>query len=222
VNTWSNLYAIFSGAYLAWWMWKDRKLGGASNVMKSKWWMGDVYLFCVIFLGLGSMWLHASMSKWVSWFDNFSMYAFTGFLVFYTLDRWLSKLGKSVEVRTRYFWIGYPLTASGFTLIGALTGLPSEILIGTLIGIYLWLEHQAGFIWDTAPKWFWLAGLGSFGAAAAFRSASQTGGPMCWPDSVFQAHGLLWHTLSGLMALFLYFYWRRDKGGLGSLPPGYQ
>ena len=54
----------------------------------------------------------------------------------------------------------------------------------------------------------WLSGIASILAATFFWWASQTGGFMCNPNSLFQPHGLLWHPLAGVAAIMLYFYWR--------------
>jgi hypothetical protein len=45
---------------------------------------------------------------------------------------------------------------------------------------------------------------------------------MCHPDSWFQPHGLMWHSLSGVMAMMLYFYWRKlpDEETLAGGHPG--
>lgn len=229
VNTYSNLYAILTAGYVAWRMRRDRRAGGNTSVIMSKWWMGDVWVFCVLFLGLGSMWFHGSISSWVSWFDGFSMYVFTGFLVFYTLDRGFGRHGVNPDTRTRTFWIGYLLTVILFTMIGAL-GVKSEILIGTLIGAYVAIElFYARFVffpatgWVWKPFFLWIGGLAAFGLAALFRALStKPSDPLCSPESFFQPHGLLWHTLASVMALCLYFYWREDQGGVGALPPDYR
>ena len=49
---------------------------------------------------------------------------------------------------------------------------------------------------------------------------SQAGGPMCFPDSLFQPGGLLWHLLAEVMAVLLYFYWRaeRTESAMGGKP----
>ncbi len=99
VNTWSNLYAIGTSLFIAILMgWDRSRTAITSNVMKSSWWVADAYVVAVLFLGLGSMWLHASISKAVSWMDGLSMYVFAVYLVSYTLDRtWRS--GTSLRPR---------------------------------------------------------------------------------------------------------------------------
>jgi uncharacterized membrane protein YgcG len=227
VNTYSNLYAIVSAGYVACRLWQDRSAGSNANVIKSDWWMGDVWVFCVLFLGLGSMWFHGSISKWVSWFDGFSMYVFTGFLVFYTLDRGFIRHNVNPDTRTRVFWIGYLLSVLLFTMIGAM-GVMSEILIGIMIGAYVAIEffYASPVFWPAwsefrrTPFLLWLGALIAFGQAALFRGLATTPtDPWCAPDSFWQPHAF-WHIYAGVMALCLYFYWREDTGGVGRLPEG--
>ena len=129
VNTWSNLYALVTAGLVAFFISRDRKTGASGNVMKSNSPIADAYVFAVLFLGLGSMWFHASMSSAASWMDGFSMYVFAGYLVFYTIDRLLAKRGVSMATRNLVFWVGWPVNAVIYTNIAA-TGLPSEFLIG--------------------------------------------------------------------------------------------
>lgn len=235
-NTTSNFYAILTSLGLVFWIRCDRKkvLNGEAELKNTFWnpdsWIPEVYVFAVLFLGLGSMFLHASLSSTVSWLDGMSMYVFTSFLPAYTLSRRLN-LGW-------WFALAYGGLALVFTGLNVIPGMEdaSTILVGIIVGLYAAAElfvkgydiHKLGGLfwggwgpwfgrlydglftrgWMWLPLMFWTLGLGSFIAASQFRSASQTGFPMCHPDSWFQPHGLLWHTLSGVMAIMLYFYWR--------------
>ena len=221
VNTWSNLYSLITAAIVAGFLTSDRASGATGAVIRSDSAIADGYVFAVLFLGLGSMWFHASMSKSVAWMDGFSMFVFAGFLVFYTLDRMLAKRSVADLARTLVFWIGWPVVAIVMTIIAA-TGVDSAILIGILVGIYIVLELLTGLIgqgdffagwlgWrDVKARIFWLCGLGAFVIAFIFWKLSATGAPLCFPHSWFQPHGLIWHTFSGIMAVLLYFYWRRE------------
>ena len=235
-NTFSNFYAIFTSLGLVFWIRRDRKkvIDGEAEVKNTFWssdsWIPEIYVFAVLFLGLGSMFLHASLSSTVSWFDGMSMYVFTSFLPVYTVSRRID-LGW-------WFLLAWGGLAALFTLLNVLPGMEdaSTVLVGIIVGLYAAAElfvkgydiHKLGGLfwggwgpwlgrladglfssfWMLLPLLFWALGLGSFIAASKFRSASQTGYPMCHPDSWFQPHGLLWHTLSGVMAIMLYFYWR--------------
>lgn len=223
VNTWSNLYAILTSAFVAFMLFADRANphNPRGNVIRSDSLIADAFIFVVMFLGLGSMWLHASLSKYFSWLDGLSMYLFAGYLVFYTLNRRLMP-HLSATVRAWIFWPSYLTTVILFTIIGH-AGASSELLIGILVLIYLGLEFfflpinafrvRSLFIAEPWACLFWTLAALAMLNATMFRHFSVTGGPMCVPDSSFQPHGLLWHTLAGVMAVMLYLYWRREGVG---------
>jgi hypothetical protein len=135
VNTWFNLYSI-----------AHRRSGGpgdvpgpqgrpsGENVMRSDNFIADLYVFAVLFLGLGSMWFHASIVGWAGNFDGLSMYIYAAFLVFYTLRR--------LVAADWVFWVFYPITVVVFLIIHAIWQweFKSLILIIILVAAYLALE----------------------------------------------------------------------------------
>ncbi|MER0203690.1 MAG: hypothetical protein DU480_07475 [Nitrosomonas sp.] len=208
VNTLFNLYALVTSLLVAFFVYADRKTFGANsapNLMRSQTWVPDLYIFAVLFLGLGSMWFHASLKAWGGLFDGLSMYVFAAFLGFYSIRRlwdipWI-------------FWIGYGLTIGLFTFLH--TVLPSVVNIIILVTFYAVIEFivmpiKTGKVLqgNASARWLWGLGLSAMGLATFFWIASQTGNFMCDPKSGFQPHGLLWHPLAGVMAVLLYFFWR--------------
>lgn len=219
-NTWFNLYAIGTSFLVAVFVYLDRKKlrsTGESprNIIRSDSLIVDLYVFAVLFLGLGSMWFHASLTFWGGVFDGVSMYIYASFLVFYSVRRlWNSDA---------FFWIAYGGTVVLLTVLHAV-GVPSVINIMLLVAAYLVLEAA---IWIKTGKimqggqlttLLWLLAVNSILAATLFWALSQTGGCMCDPKSSFQPHGMLWHPLAGVMAVLLYFYWREadDRTELGT------
>jgi hypothetical protein len=222
VNTLSNLYAIVTSVILVALISGDRERRNFTNIFHDpNSWIPEAYVFAVLFLGLGSMWLHASLSASVSWLDGMSMYVFTCFLPLYTLRR---------RLQMKYwFYIIYAAAVALFTTLNAFID-ASVYFIMLIVFSYviaeIWVKctdlKKIGSVrwynrlriglskggWMRSALLFWTMGLISFGLAAFFRSASQTGEWMCSPDSWFQPHGLMWHSLSGVMAMMLYFYWR--------------
>jgi hypothetical protein len=211
VNSWSNLYAIGTSLFVAWQMARDRRGAVATNVISSANPIADLYVFVVLFLGLGSMWMHGSIAREVSWIDGLSMYTFTVYLIFYTLDRGLARIDADDAARRRIFWIGYPLTSAAFAVVAA-AGVDSVILILITVIVYFMLEFGfAGFLVDRRARRYWIAGIVAIALATIFWTLSQTGGPLCNPFSWFQPHGLLWHILAGVTAVMMYLYWRREN-----------
>lgn len=203
-NTWSNLYALVTGGIVAWFVYKNRKSGAGGNRMVSTNLYPLLYIAVVIFLGLGSMWFHGSMTQWGGVFDNLSMYTFTNFMIFYTLVR--------LTDNDKVFYIGYPAATLLLTIL-AIAGVSSLIL--TIISVAAYLAAEL-IIWIGMPRVrndlksilkFWLTGVAAIGLAVAVWLPSQTGGPLCLDTHMFQFHGL-WHILAGVTAVLLYFYWR--------------
>ncbi|HEY0048496.1 MAG TPA: ceramidase domain-containing protein [Pyrinomonadaceae bacterium] len=222
VNTWSNLYAIITSFIVAWGVYSDRRkysndysdADAAPNIIGSSSWKADLYIFAVLFLGLGSMWFHASLKEWGGLLDGVSMYVFASYLVFYSARRFFDS--------DRVFWLGYLCSILFFTLMSNL-GVDSVINIGILVGAYATLEI---YIWwrtkvmqgKTKTVLLWIFAFVSIITATVFRALSETGKDLCYPDSWFQPHGLIWHPLAGVMAVLLYFYWRDadDRNELGT------
>jgi hypothetical protein len=233
VNTWFNLYAIFTSLIVAVWVHRDRKRDLGTTPIQTHLWLPDLYIFVVLFLGLGSMWFHGALKEWGGITDTLSMYMYAGFLVFYTIYRmWNSDA---------FFLIGYSITVVVFTIIGELwqKAMPtfpvSLILILILVVAYLvlesiiWRNDGAGTKWQNwwdhvswggnRVSWRWWIAVGCILAATFFWISSQTGNYMCDIHSFFQPHGLLWHPLAGVMAVFLYFYWREERARLADDVP---
>ena len=224
VNTWSNLYALFTAAWVACRMMRDRKEGTNLNVMRSNSPIADACVFVVLVPRSRQHVVHASMSSAASWMDGFSMYIFAGYLVFYTIDRLLVMKGVSEATRNLIFWVGWPINAVIYTDIAA-THLPSEVLIGILVTVYIGsrachrlvgqgrllgrlarMEGRARASLLAVRPWRVHHCHHLPRARGRRRSALlQQGGYLVQP------HGLIWHTFSGAMAILIYFYWRREN-----------
>ena len=211
MNTWFNLYSLITSFIVALYVYLDRVDNNLGPVIRSNSLIADVYIFAVLFLGLGSMWFHASLTESLAWLDGFSMYVYAGYLVFYTIRRlWYADW---------FFWVFYPITVVAFTLIGQFWKFEyaSLILISILVVAYLvfeiiiWVKTKTVLLGTKRTRWLWGLAVLSMGLATLFWALSQTGRPLCDSKSWFQPHGLLWHPLAGVMAVLLYFYWREDK-----------
>lgn len=207
VNTWGNLYALLTASLVAIVVYVDRKKygqGTAPNLIKSRSWMPDVYIFAVLFLGLGSMWFHASLTKWGGKFDGLSMYLYAAFLIFYTVRRlWNNAV---------FFWLAYLGTVILYTALH--DHIPSVVLIVSMVVVYvafeivIWVRTKKPFGGTVLTGFLWCLAVVAILTATVFWKLSFTDGSMCDPLSKFQPHGLLWHPLAGVMAVLLYFYWR--------------
>lgn len=208
-NTWSNLYSLATGALLGFIIWWNRRNGlpASPNRFKSTHFYPITYLLVLIFLGLGSMWFHASIIDWAGVFDQISMFTYACFLLFYSIVR--------LSDRDLVFYIGYPLGVVALT-IPAIAGVDSLYLIIIAVGLYLlaqgWIWLRADLREGWGPFWkFWVPAAACMLVATLFWALSQTGGPLCLDTHAFQFHGL-WHLLAGAMAFLLYFFFRSAPG----------
>lgn len=209
-NTWFNLYSIATSLIVAFGVYWSRR-DGASNLIGSNTLFPDVYIFVVLFLGLGSMWFHGAIKEWGGITDDLSMYLYVEFLIFYTLRRLLTSVPEWL------IWTGYLLAVAFFTGFGEYLSEKnpatpiSLILIVIQVVAYLALQIVIWIQKSEKPTWRWWSAVACIGVATFFWIFSQTGGFMCSPTGP-QPHGLLWHPLAGAMAVFLYFYWHYDTG----------
>lgn len=205
-NTFSNFYVFITVPFLIWRMAKTRNWPSAEtskNLMVSTNRFPLLYLCIVIFLGLGSMWLHAFLVSIGGSFDNLSMYTFSNFLVFFTL----LKITKNEWI----FWIFYPLSTVLFVVAGidSFAVILVSVTVYAAMQWYIWSD-ASGLSNNDAAKWYyWLPAGISIAIAIVLWALSQTGGPLCFKTHWFQFHGV-WHLLAGVTALLLYFFWRDD------------
>lgn len=206
-NTWFNLYALATAAVVAVQVAADRRRDRRAVFAPGV--IPDVYVFVVLFLGLGSMWFHASLKQWGGIVDAVSMYLFSAFLVAFAAYRLRPTLA--------LFWIVYLSVVGAVTIAHIVLDRPwtSVVLIAIQVCAYLALELA---VWLTrlrrqVPRgWlgglWWFGALASIGIAIAFWLLSQTGGPLCDPASIWQPHAIAWHPLAGVTAVLLFYYWR--------------
>jgi ceramidase len=207
INTWGNFMGLVYGAIVAWGIYSVRTGGnaGTTNKMRTTSLYPLTYLCVVIFLGLGSMWFHASMVHWASAFDLLSMFMFVIYILLYSFVRMVP--GAWFWLLAIVYWVLVLLLTildSALSLNSALIILP-VIVIAAVFEIIALVRNP-----DIRPPWqgYLVIGLGalSFGLAFLFWILSQSGGPLCFPHG-FQGH-TLWHWLAGVTSISFYFYWR--------------
>jgi len=206
VNTWTNLSFILVGIIIMIIIDVNADSAKANlNLIASAGLYSILYGCCVIWLGPGSMFLHASQKVWGGWLDNISMNTYVSFLFVYDLTV-LSGLG------TWFFLLVYILLNIALALITWFWGekhLGKYIFAG-LITSYVVAEIIYN-IKDGNREISWLiAGAVTFAIAFVIWFFSRTEQPLCKKDSLWQGHGA-WHILASVTTLLLFFYLRSES-----------
>jgi hypothetical protein len=216
MNTWSNLVYICFGFYaiaLAIYDWK-RNLPLERGYLPAAPAIGFLFGLAGIYLGLGSGFFHASLSRYGQQCDVGGMYAMMICMAAIAIGSWLPRIQVPRNARTYPSWpviavlvvfssvyFSYYKWDYSFSAI-------SNYLTGTLFlfaGVSL---IQPGKYLQT--RWF-IAGVVSILLGSKVRDLD-IADRFTGPDSIFQGHAV-WHVLSCLLFVFLYLYFRSEERG---------
>jgi hypothetical protein len=205
VNTLSNIGFVLVGLWILWTASQDRAQGGPSRMTREPVY-GLLYGAVGVFIGIGSMYFHASMTEWGGWIDLVSMHLFITYLLLYDV---VVLQNRSTAWFLRSFAVAN--VALGMVLWVMDNGY-GKFLFGALIVVTMVAEYRLGR--RDAPvardrRWFW-AGLAVYGFGQVIWLLSRDGAPLCDPDSLLQGHAL-WHLTGAATVLLLYRYLRSEQ-----------
>lgn len=204
VNTWSNLGFIFCGLYIGWMLSKG-KYNENKNSLTQKNFYAAFFSSLVVYLGPGSMAMHATTTQIGGFLDMLSMYLIAAFLVAYSAERFfnlkpfhftlifISTLAICLWGNQQSFHFIFDYF--GNTVFAFFVGL--AILFETLNIFIRKMEHE--------KKWAFY----SFGAlilALIVWNLWQNDTALCDPYSLIQGHGM-WHLLNAVSLYFLFRYY---------------
>lgn len=228
-NTWSGLGPVVLGMIILGVLSYARPTG--DNPMSRPTFYSWMYAVLVVFLGPGSMAFHGSMTAIGGWLDQFSMSLFVTFVLLYDIFRF-TKWDLLANGKT-YFIIafviinvvlGVPLLIGNYTDMGMFGTLAFGIPAGVAILLQLIIGgvtvFSNGSVWGVrrgksspgGQEWWWLvAAFLSFMIGFGIWLFSNTGGPLCDPNSGLQGH-VFWHILAmGFTPFFLFFFLRSER-----------
>jgi hypothetical protein len=210
MNTLTNLYFVIVGLMIAY-------AADSRQFPSKEWWENNknpitqdniysiVLALDACLLGVGSTFLHASFTSWGRQADMGAMYLIGTFMIVYPLLR------ERYVTKEQAIWM-YILT--NLSLIYWVTNLSSpehaRKLFTTLM-VASWLIE----VFMVDPEWakknrfsrrIFVANIVMFVGAVLQWKASESGMPLCYPESIFQGHSL-WHFQSavGIGGTFVYY-----------------
>lgn len=211
MNTWSNLVYICFGFYavaLAVHDWRRKLPLERGYLMVAP---AQTFLFGLagLYLGLGSGFFHASLTRYGQQCDVGAMYATLFCLASFAFGSWWPRVTATRGWSTWPVWAGLVLAGSIYFTYHKWDysfGAISRYLFGLLFvfaGVNLVRPGK-----HLQIRWF-VAGLLALVIGARVR-AWDIADRFTGPDSWFQGHAL-WHVLSCLMYVFLFFYFRSEE-----------
>jgi Ceramidase len=158
-----------------------------------------------IFVGLGSVLLHATLTLWGQFFDVMGMYLTSGFMLVAALARWR-------DLSVRQAILLYFLIVGGLLIV--LYGVPEvrrslfAFVLIAAIGIELTLARPRRI---AAYLPFYLGGIATKAVAFLIWNLDQHG-LICEPTSLLQGHAV-WHLLGATSLWLTFLYYRSERPG---------
>jgi hypothetical protein len=206
-NTWSSLAFAFAGFWLIWRAKKDVYRGAArSNPITTQFLYGAVFGACLIVIGLGSAFYHASLTLAGQFIDVMGMYFLAGFMLTYNISR-------SYRVNPSLMVGAYVALVSSLAFV--LLRFPGvrRYVFASMIIVVLILEYSARRRGkSTIATSYIYSALGLLLAAFVIWILDITR-LTCSPESWLQGHAV-WHILCALATLLLYMYYRSESVGV--------
>lgn len=214
INTLSNLVYICFGFYaiaLAIYDWK-RKLPLERGYLSNAPAIGFLFGLAGIYLGLGSGFFHASLTRYGQQCDVGAMYAMMICMAAIAIGSWLPRIQLPVNPKIYPSWpVIAVLVVYSSVYFSYYKWEYSFSAISTYLTRTLFLFAGVSLIQPgkyLQTRWF-IGGVVSILVGSKVRDldiASRFTGP----DSIFQGHAV-WHLLSCLLFVFLYLYFRSEE-----------
>ena len=203
-NTWSNLGFIIAGLCIAWILSTGRYAANANSFTRKRFY-AFFFPCLVIFLGPGSMAMHATKTHMGGFFDMLSMYLIASFITSYAMQRffdwpWWGFTLVFLMALSTCIWANFTHCTIVFSFFGN-TAFAFYLVVGgifEILNVYVKkLKHET--------KWAYFA-LAALLVSFTIWNLTLTGTSLCDPDSIFQGHAA-WHLGDALSAFFLFRYY---------------
>lgn len=195
-NSWSSYGYAFAGFLMILLARGDNWRSGFHPAAAS------LFGFTAIFVGLGSVLLHATLTLWGQFFDVMGMYLTSGFMLASAIARWRRLSGK--QAVTLYIVLVALLLTILYVQPEARRWLFAVVLITAILIEMVFARPLRPGI----KVVYYLAGIGTKAIAFTIWNLDQHG-TLCAPQSLLQGHAI-WHLL-GAMSLWLTFLYYRSE-----------
>lgn len=211
VNTWSGLVAALGGLIILAIADRDRRSAvPPAGPMSAGGFYAIAYGALAVFLGPGSMFFHAGLTRFGGWLDNMSMVLYVSFLLVYDASRVFRFDTNRALVVGLFAGVNVLFGVLIWLVDGSGTFAFAILAVGAVLAQIAILLWRPGGVRRHFTPWL-LVALITFGVAFVIWRLSWTGAPLCDPTSALQGHGL-WHVMAMAATPFLLFFYLRDEG----------
>jgi hypothetical protein len=204
VNTWSNLGFIAVGLLMAWSSAEGHFAANRNSLTQGTFYPA-FFSSLAVFLGPGSMAMHATLTHIGGFFDMLSMYLVASFVLAYALQRFYSL--KPIHFVLLFSTVLGLCLMANFSDIHFIFGFFGDTAFAFFISLTVVVEGCNIFIRKLHHKSGWAyASLGSILLAFFIWNLSYTGAVYCDPKSIIQGHAI-WHLLDAVSVGCLFRYY---------------
>ncbi len=214
-NSWSNLAYVLLGFYALGFAWHDRRRNppSAGGYLASTPPMSILFGVACCYLGFGSGFYHASLTRWGQQLDVAAMYAPLLALIAVNVGGWIPRLRAGAGqggiptwpilaalVLVASFWLyEYKWSMSSVKVLGSLI-----LTVSVLSVVDQFLRRR-----QQAVRWLVLGLVTVISARVCWELdvAKKFSGPDAW----YQGHAI-WHLLTALSLASMYFFYRSEVG----------
>lgn len=196
-NSWSSYGYAFAG-FLMIVLSQGQNWSSAFHKSAAAW-----FGVTAIFVGLGSVLLHATLTLWGQFFDVMGMYLVSGFMLVSAIARWRN-------VTARNALLLYFCVVGGLLLVLYLVPEVRRALFAVVLIAAIAVEMI--FAWPLRHKVrasYYLIGIVVKAVAFTIWNLDQHG-LVCAPQSPFQGHAV-WHLLGATSLWFTFLYYRSEQ-----------
>ena len=207
-NTWSNIGFMIAGLTIGWQLTKGT-FSANKNTITQKFFYGTFLACVVVFLGPGSMAMHASEASRGGWFDMLSMYLICSYTFAYAMERFLS-LSVLWFLAIFVFSLGTCLCVQELPYHIPIVGFIGNFIFAVFITLTVVFELLNTFVRKlTHKKLYGFLSLGSLLLAFAIWNLWKNDSYLCDPQSLIQGHAI-WHILDAVAAYFLFRFYASE------------
>jgi dihydroceramidase len=167
----------------------------------------SVFGITAIFVGLGSVLLHATLTLWGQFFDVMGMYLVSGFMLVSAIARWRN-------LKKLHVVILYLAFVGGLIIVLYLVPEVRRVLFAFVLLAAIILEMVFARLLRVDVKVsYYLIGIVTKAIAFTIWNLDQSG-LVCAQQSLFQGHAI-WHLLGATSLWFTFLYYRSERQTFG-------